>query len=200
MRKLFVFMVILVLLFALGCAKKIEQSPQVAVQPAPVPSAQVNPSVEPQPAAPAGEQPSGQKTIGNRVEGTEGTGSTPPVSLPPAVEGEEGTLGSRVLGTEKAAVDESVSEGVMEISLNADKTMNASSMTVPVGTKLSWKNYDTWPHVLAVDSGKGFDTVRHGKSEQLQPGNVWEFTFNEKGAFVVRDMFSGSMRMNVTVE
>jgi len=198
MRKLFVFMMILVLLLALGCAKRVE--PIVEVAPTPMPDiTQVNPGAAEQPAAPQEPASVGQKTIGNRVEGTE---ESPAIEHAPYTEGQgdDTTIGTRVLGTERTDVNESVPAEGIEISLNSDKTMNMTEITIPAGTTLFWKNYDSWPHVIAVDSGSGFETKRWGKSDQLLPGGVWAFTFRDKGTFVARDMFSGAMRMNVTVE
>jgi len=109
-------------------------------------------------------------------------------------------IGTRVEGTEQEAVEETVTEGVTEISLLLNKTMDMSEITISSGTTLAWKNHDSWPHQLAVETGKSFDTIRHAESNRLLEGGVWEYTFNEKGDFLVRDIFSGPMRMTVTVD
>ncbi|MBN1543831.1 hypothetical protein JW898_00030 [Candidatus Woesearchaeota archaeon] len=177
MRKLFTVLTVLVFVFAVlafGCARKAEPSP-APVQQVPVPEmGQVQPAEEEviAPPAPAPE----------------------PESEVPA------TIGTRVEGTEQEAVEEELPEEVEEIQLTPEKTMTSGNQTVSVGTTLYWKNHDSWPHQLAVESGKGFDTVRHAESPRLLQGNVWNYTFSESGLFVVRDIFSGNMRMYVTVE
>jgi plastocyanin len=115
-----------------------------------------------------------------------------------------GTIGNAITGNPDTGVvnttEENVEGAAEEIKLLPDKTMSINKMTVSVGTKLSWRNTDSWPHQMSVISGKGLDTILHGRSERLQQNGLWEFTFNEKGKFVVKDTFSGDMRMNVTVE
>jgi plastocyanin len=175
MRKMVSILVILLFVLAVGCASKpAEQAPA----PAPVQAPPLKQVEQAEPAA----VPT----------------STPAVA--PEEPKAETPIGSRVTGTEQIAVEEEVPEEVQEIKLNPEKTMSETVMTVAKGTTLFWKNYDTWPHQLKVTSGKGLDTQLHGESSRLLPGNVWNFTFNEKGVFVVRDIYSGGMRMNVTVE
>ncbi len=176
-KLLFAFMVfsMVSLLLAVGCAKKTESPIAPATQPVPQ-MEQVNPSVEK-------EEPI----------------ASPPVQEQPQKE-EPAPIGNRVEGTEAEPVDEAIPEGTEEVLLYVNKTMSLNVMTVSAGMTVSWKNMDTFPHVLAVETGKGFDTVRHAKSPQIVSGAVWSYTFNDKGTFLVRDLFSGSMRMNVTVE
>ncbi|MFH1064781.1 MAG: hypothetical protein V1729_06880 [Candidatus Woesearchaeota archaeon] len=113
-------------------------------------------------------------------------------------------IGNRVTGTELEAVEEEVSGDAGDVEyilLTADKVMTETEATIKSGTTLHWKNMDgDWPHVLAVETGSGWDTVRHAKSEQIKGGETWEYTFEEAGTFLVRDLFSGKMRMTVTVE
>ncbi|MBW2971506.1 hypothetical protein KY359_00585 [Candidatus Woesearchaeota archaeon] len=177
MRKLLVVLMVLCFVMSLGCAKQSApaSSPEPA-QPAPVPEmTQVQPEAAEEVAPPA-------------------------PAAPPEPEAPK-TLGTRVEGTEVEAVEQQVSdEEIEEIQLNSDKTMSSGDKTVTVGTTLAWKNYDSWPHQLAVETGKGFDTIRHAESPRLLEGGVFEYTFEEQGTFLVRDIFSGNMRMYVTVE
>jgi len=190
MKKLMFALVVLMLVFASGCATK---NVQPSVEPQPVPqlkTVQPAPETAETPAAPAA------------PETTEAPVDSKYTNTPSQESGEtdSDTLGSRVQGTEQTSPDVAVPSGDIEIKLTPEKTMNASSMTVKTGTVLFWKNYDKNPHVLAVESGKGLDTKRWAKSEQILDGAVWKYTFETKGDFVVRDLFSGAMRMNVTVE
>jgi plastocyanin len=180
MKRLFAFIMILVFLLAIGCAKKADIAEE---QPAPAP-------VKPAPA-----QPPAPKLTPVEPEKEEEV--KPPKTKTAEA---EGGLGTNVEGTKKEAVEEDVPEEQIEIMLNKDKTMSRTELTVDAGTTVYWKNYDTWPHQLAVETGKGFDTKRHAESTRLLEKEVWEYTFNDKGTFLVRDIFSGKMRMNVTVE
>ncbi|MBW2972614.1 hypothetical protein KY359_06260 [Candidatus Woesearchaeota archaeon] len=178
MKRLFTILTILLFIFAVGCAKEAPAPEQPAPADVADPTADVAPEPEPEP-EPAPE----------------------PEAVPePEPEPEPAPIGNRVEGTEVEPVEEEVPEDVTEIKLNSDKTMSETAMTVTAGTTLAWKNYDSWPHVLAVETGSGWDTVRHAKSEQLLDGGVFEYTFEETGEFLVRDLFSGKMRMTVTVE
>ncbi len=188
MKRLFMFIVILVFIFALGCAEEAPAPKEIeAPEPAPAPEMK---QVEDVPEEEDVGEPPGTEV------------SDPESEYKVASEEEDPTpMGSRVEGTEQDAAEEEVSdEDIEEIGLTAEKIMTSSNMTVSVGTTLAWKNYDSWPHQLAVESGSGWDTVRHAESDRLLEGNVWEYTFEEKGTFLVRDIFSGPMRMYVTVE
>jgi plastocyanin len=174
MRKLVALFVILAFVLALGCAKQAaeQQAPSAAPAPPP-PLTQVQPEAEEAQAAP------------------------PPQPEAPAA---QGTIGTRLEGTEEAPVEEEAPEGVEEIFLTAEKTMTSGDVTVPKGTTLYWRNKDTWPHQLKVTTGSGLDTKLVIDSPRLVPEAAWNFTFNEAGVFTVRDIFSGKMRMIVTVE
>lgn len=97
-------------------------------------------------------------------------------------------------------------EEVEEISLNPDKTMGATKAveekTVKPDTTLKWKNYDSWPHKLTIQTGEKWneEITKYGESERLLEGDSWSFTFEEKGRYLVRDVFSGDMRMYVIVK
>jgi plastocyanin len=194
MKRLLVIVMILSLLFALGCAKQAEIVSEPAA-PAPVPDmGQVQPGAQEEVVTPPAPETVPAPATQVASEYTSGQ------SEPALVDDTGAPLGSRSEGTEKTAVDESVSEGAEEIMLFANKTMSMKDITVKAGTALAWKNYDSWPHQLAVETGSGWDTVRHAESTRLLEGNVWEYTFEEKGTFLVRDIYSGPMRMTVTVE
>ncbi|MBW2967103.1 hypothetical protein KY362_01315 [Candidatus Woesearchaeota archaeon] len=198
MKRGIALIIILTLVFCIGCgAPAAPEAPapveeETPAQPAVPKLGQVQYEEEEVVAPPAQEEkeeePAAAKTPEKTTQETpdEPTDSTP--------------IGTRAEGTEHTAVEEYATEDVQEIKLTADKLMSLSELTVKKGTKLAWKNYDTWPHQLAVETGSGWDTVRHAESHRLLEGGVWEYTFEEKGDFLVRDIFSGGMRMTVTVE
>jgi plastocyanin len=179
MKRIFTFLMVLVFVLAIGCGK--QSAPAVPTEPAV------------------------QAPVLNQVQPEKEEKEAPAVkaNVPaPAEEEKSAAIGSLVTGNEPAAKEEQEvpSESSAEIRLNADKTMSETAVKVDVGTTLSWKNYDSWPHEISVISGKGLDTKLHSKSPRLVEGNVWSYTFSEKGEFVAKDTFAGKMRMNVTVE
>jgi plastocyanin len=108
--------------------------------------------------------------------------------------------------SEEETKEEKETEEIEEIPLNPDKTMGAAKTveekTVKPGTTLKWKNYDSWPHVLTIQTGEKWNEqiTKYGESERLLEGDSWSFTFEEKGRYLVRDVFSGDMRMYVVVK
>lgn len=173
MRKLIALLMILALVLCFGCAKKVEAPPE-PVEPAPSP-----------------------------VMGEIGPEEAEEIITPPEPEEEEPeTIGTRITVTEpEIPPEEEVPEEIQEIKLFSNKTMSISELTIPAGTTLAWKNYDVgWPHVIVVESGSGYDTVRHAESPRLLDGQVWENTFDDPGTYKVRDIFSGKMWMTLTVE
>ncbi len=185
MKRLFIFITIISFILAIGCGSNAPVDVQPGPEPIPEPTlpdmGQVDPGAEPVVAEP------------EPIPEPEPEEDIPGASSEP--------IGNRVTGEEPEYVDEEVPEDAEAITLNADKTMSETEATISKGTTLYWKNLDgDWPHVLAVETGSGWDTVRHAKSEQIVGGAVWEYTFEEVGEFLVRDLFSGGMRMTVTVE
>lgn len=187
MRKAFALFIVLLFVLGFGCASQ----PVEEVQD--VPSSDVtSPATEPQAQPPA-------ETVIEEVAKAEETAEA---EVPAETEKDTTatSIGTRVGDSQVEAKEEFVPEGESTIKLYANKTMSSTGMKVSTGTTLFWKNFDTWPHQLAVEQGRGFDTKRLGQSGRLLEGGVWEYTFRDKGVFLVRDTFSGSMRMNVTVE
>ncbi|MFA6407364.1 MAG: cupredoxin family copper-binding protein [Candidatus Paceibacterota bacterium] len=54
-------------------------------------------------------------------------------------------------------------------------TFNPATLSVKIGTKVTWINDDTAPHTIVSDSG---DLLN---SEMLSPGQSFSFTFNDVG-------------------
>jgi len=188
MRHIVTIITILLFILAVGCASPAEPAPE-PVQPAPAPVPVPEPDVpEMKQVDPAAEDETAE--------------AAPEPASDAEEEPELAPLGNRVTGDEPEPVDEQVSdEAEEEIQLTPEKTMTSGDRNVAVGTTLAWKNYDpSGVHRLAVESGHGWDTERHAISDPLEMGAVWEYTFEEEGTFLVRDLFSGNMRMYVTVE
>lgn len=184
MRKLATLFIILAFVLALGCSKEAPAPMDIPDETAPAPKmTQVEPE---KPATPPPPPPAPEEKEEEEEETPE-------------------TIGSRVTGTEQEPEEQELPAEVEEIKLIADKIMTLNDKpltekTVSVGTTLYWKNHEKDPHMLAVESGKGFDTIRHKLSPRILQGETFEYTFNEKGTFLVRDIWSGKMRVTVTVE
>ncbi|MFC1753537.1 hypothetical protein ACFL96_09130 [Thermoproteota archaeon] len=107
-------------------------------------------------------------------------------------------IGNRVWETEDEEVEEEVIEAEEEIMIYLldDKTMTKSAVSISAGTTLTWKNQDPgFVHIMLIEE----DKVRIGESPRLQPDDKYSYTFNDKGDYLIRDVFSGTMRMTVAV-
>lgn len=83
-----------------------------------------------------------------------------------------------------------------EILLRTDKTMSLASVALSVGETLVWKSEDEgYVHILLIEEGK----VRIDQSERLEAGDSFVYTFDKEGEYLIRDIFSGTMRMTVEV-
>lgn len=65
--------------------------------------------------------------------------------------------------------------------------------TVKLGTKVTWTNNDTAPHTVTIDSGDG------PKSENLENGESFSYTFEKVGNFAYHCSIHPSMTATVTV-
>jgi plastocyanin len=86
--------------------------------------------------------------------------------------------------------------------LTPEKTMEPSEITIKAGTTIIWQNEDTYPHNLmiykkTITDLKEEDIIR---SNNFYENESFEYTFVEKGEYVVRDVYSGTMRGEITAE
>lgn len=68
-----------------------------------------------------------------------------------------------------------------------------ASITVPVGTKVTWTNQDSTTHTVTADDGKTFD------SGNLANGATFSFTFTTAGTFAYHCAIHSSMKATVIV-
>lgn len=69
-----------------------------------------------------------------------------------------------------------------------------ASTTIKVGTVVTWTNNDSAPHTVVSDpNGSMF------RSQTLEPGNSYSFTFNQTGSFSYYCSIHPNMRGTVTV-
>lgn len=73
-------------------------------------------------------------------------------------------------------------------------SFNQSSVTVKVGTKVTWTNNDSVPHTITSDSGALLN------SPVLSPGQSFSFTFVNSGTVNYHCKIHPSMRGSIIVE
>lgn len=71
---------------------------------------------------------------------------------------------------------------------------NPSTLTVPVGTTVTWTNEDSTTHTVTSDSGSEFD------SGQIPSGQTYSHTFNTAGTFSYHCSIHTSMKAQIVVE
>ncbi|MFA6365471.1 MAG: cupredoxin family copper-binding protein [Candidatus Paceibacterota bacterium] len=87
-------------------------------------------------------------------------------------------LGYYFVANNKSDIKESPSQASEVTGVVVDIknfSFNPSTVSVKVGTKVTWTNNDVAPHTIVSDSGNLFS------SESLSPGQSFSFTFNTVG-------------------
>jgi hypothetical protein len=82
------------------------------------------------------------------------------------------------------------------ILLTPQKLMSKDLKVITKGESVTWKNTDSAPHQLVIE----LNGVRLSGGVRIDPGQAWTYTFDRLGEHLVRDIFSGNMRMLVRVE
>ncbi len=75
-----------------------------------------------------------------------------------------------------------------------DFSFQPHEWTIPVGGTVHWVNHDEWPHHVAAEDGKGFN------SGVLAPGKDFRFTFTQPGRFSYRCGIHPTMLGVITVQ
>jgi len=92
-----------------------------------------------------------------------------------------------------------VEESKAELTRN--KTIEPSEIKIKTGTTVVWYNKDTYPHMLMIYKEtyelKDDDIV---KSPNFYENESFRYTFTDKGNYLVRDVYSGTMRATIIVE
>lgn len=86
------------------------------------------------------------------------------------------------------------SEGA--ILLTKQKKMSTDLHVISRYDAVTWRNDDTSPHVLIVE--RMGEKLAQG--DRMEPGAIWTYKFDKLGEHMVRDIFSGDIRMVVRVE
>jgi len=93
---------------------------------------------------------------------------------------------------------------ISEVDLTAEKIMVPDKLTIQKGTMVRWNNKDkNFNHNLYIYSAE----VERPKQEDIivQSGNIapfgwWDYVFEESGTYTVRDIYSGTMKGEITAE
>ncbi len=96
-----------------------------------------------------------------------------------------------------------IEETNLNVRLTKLKTLDPEFMSVKVGTKIRFLNEeDNFNHNLIILFGVDSPTEKDilARSGNIGPGDYWEFEFVEQGEYSIRDIYSSSMRGEITAE
>jgi plastocyanin len=198
MKQIITILAVLLLILAFGCAKPIGDAPEGPVQIQVPELGQVEH---------AEEQPAAQETAPEAETGQAPASGTVPTSYEPSTTEEEPEpIGSRLSEEAEVSAASDMPEDAYGVMLYSDKTMSEEALTIKSGEEVYYRNMDTFPHQLLVeqenpDSSNAWEKWNLiVKSDRLNEGESWIYQFDVPGTYVVRDTFSGTMRMTVIVE
>ncbi|MBW2965683.1 hypothetical protein KY342_01110 [Candidatus Woesearchaeota archaeon] len=93
---------------------------------------------------------------------------------------------------------------IVEVDLTSDKVMVPDRIIIKKGTMIRWNNKDkNFNHNLLIYSAdierpKQEDIIV--KSGNIAPLNWWDYVFEESGNYIVKDIYSGTMKGEITAE
>jgi plastocyanin len=103
---------------------------------------------------------------------------------------------------QKGEIPEFVSHIV--VKLTEEKVMEPSELTITKGDVIKWVNEDkSFNHNLIIYSAEIERPTTKDiivKSNNIAPGGSWDYTFEESGIYIVKDIYSGTMRGEITAE
>ncbi|MBW2993294.1 cupredoxin domain-containing protein, partial [Candidatus Woesearchaeota archaeon] len=90
---------------------------------------------------------------------------------------------------------------IIYANLTAEKTMTLpAELTINMGTTIIWTNLDKSPHNLIIYDTKDPDLKDEDltRSENINSGETYQYTFDKRGTFMIKDVYSGQMRTLIT--
>ncbi len=81
---------------------------------------------------------------------------------------------------------------VVRIVDGTDEGFQESNLTIDAGTTVRWRNMDSQPHTSTADDGEW-------DSGNLDPGDTFEFTFDEPGEYPYHCQYHGPQTGSITV-
>ena len=120
---------------------------------------------------------------------------------------EEADSYDKIVSSADEEISEPVSEKALmaaEVNLTASKIMVPERLTIKKGTAVRWNNQDkNFYHNLIIYSAE----IERPKSDDIiiQSGNIaplkwWDYVFEESGNYAVKDIYSGTMKGEITAE
>ncbi len=92
----------------------------------------------------------------------------------------------------------------IEVRLTEEKIMVPDELQIAKGNKVRWVNEDkNFNHNLVIYSAEIERPATKDiiiKSGNIVPGNSWDYIFEESGVYTVKDIYSGTMRGEITAE
>ncbi|MBW2981896.1 hypothetical protein KY343_03395 [Candidatus Woesearchaeota archaeon] len=90
------------------------------------------------------------------------------------------------------------------VKLTEEKTMDPSDLSISKGDVIKWVNEDKkFNHNLVIypaDIERPMSKDIIVKSGNIAPGGSWDYTFEEPGSYIIKDIYSGTMRGEITAE
>ena len=101
------------------------------------------------------------------------------------------------------AVEEVVEEEVIvEIDLTESKIMDPDNLDIKKGTTVRWNNNDKgfYHNVVIYNLNVEIPTPKDVivQSGNINPGEYWDYVFEESGKYAVKDIYSGTMKGEIT--
>jgi amicyanin len=124
--------------------------------------------------------------------GTSGGGSTPT----PTQAGNTPTT-APAGNTPTATATSSGPTMAVSITTSGTFAFSPASITIKVGTTVTWTNNTSAPHTVTSDDGTTFDS---GLNTPIQPGATFSFTFTKAGTFAYHCQIHPFMKATVIVQ
>lgn len=106
-----------------------------------------------------------------------------------------------ILPTEEMPAEIAEESETIYANLTPEKTMTLpGELNIKKGTTIIWTNMDKSPHNLIIYDMKDPDLTDDDltRSENINPGDSYQYTFDKRGTFIVKDVYSGQMRSLIT--
>ena len=104
---------------------------------------------------------------------------------------------------EQEKIEEELPEPeIVEVILTIDRKMVPSQINITVGTTVKWINQGETPRNLMIYDGSINDLREENviRSQNFYSGESFSYTFTEKKTYTIRDVYTGSMRGEITAE
>ena len=123
--------------------------------------------------------------------GSTGGGTTPTPT-------QAGNTPTPTTGTTATATPSGPTKAITIDSSTGSFGFNPTTITIAVGTTVTWTNTTGAPHTVTSDDGKSFDS---GLNTPISPnGGTFSFTFSKAGTFTYHCQIHPSMKATIIVQ